>query len=198
MQNCPENPYTPAAGSIYFNTPAAPPRPPSNIFDARPAVDNSVETVEIRIEAPADRRKLGTLRVLNSAGALVAGPFPCLLKSDNLAAAKAGNPARDPTRQDGDTPLGEYKAAWCPAGASSRSYGPYKRILLDPTAGDALAAKKNGRRGLMIHGGAPGYLGVLRPTDGCVRVADGTMLQLERFTKISRVTVTAAAAAIVS
>lgn len=125
--------------------------------------------MKIRIEVPADRRKLGWLTIVGT-------PFgcACYLKADNAAAAKSGNPTRDPTRRNGDTPLGTYRAvvgkayAWSP-----RTYGPYRVVRLEPTGGDALTAKQNGRSGLLIHGGDLASDGrSLRPTHGCVRVSN--------------------------
>jgi lipoprotein-anchoring transpeptidase ErfK/SrfK len=56
-----------------------------------------------------------------------------------------------------------------------RKYGPHGWITLNPVAGQALEAKRNGRFGLLIHGGAPGAGGALRPTFGCLRLTNGDM-----------------------
>lgn len=134
-----------------------------------------METVEIWIEVTNDRTVPGTLSVYRGIER-IAGPFRCLAKSDNLAAAQAGNPKRDPLKRMGDAPLGRSSLTLCPPGTPERSYGPGKRYLLTGTAGDALTAKKNGRTGIMIHGGALATGGKkLRPTHGCVRVDDSTM-----------------------
>lgn len=127
-----------------------------------------------------DRDVPGTLEKTD--GALTG--LPCLGRSDNNAAAKAGNPDRSPVHIMGDTPAGKYTARLCPASPDRAKFGPHQRLLLDPYAGQALQAKRNGRSGLMIHGGDPsrnGSRGGLRPTNGCIRVSNSDMQQLIRF-----------------
>lgn len=53
---------------------------------------------------------------------------------------------------------------------------PPSWISLDPTGGDALSAERNGRFGLLIHGGRLRD-GALRPTFGCLRVDKASMRQ---------------------
>lgn len=130
--------------------------------------------MSLRATLPPDRAQAGTLRVLD--GHDVRLECPCLGKSDNAAAAKAGNPTRDPLRKMGDLPTGAYRArpglSLARDAASTRSYGPHPVIALEPLAGDALRAKQNGRSGLLIHGGALGPNGKLRPTLGCLRLSN--------------------------
>jgi hypothetical protein len=62
----------------------------------------------------------------------------------------------------------------------ARSYGTNGAVRLHPTDGNALLAHQLGRRGLLIHGGdsrasAPAGL---RPTHGCLRIANGDMARL--------------------
>lgn len=141
-------------------------------------MENPVESVEIWIEVTSDRSIPGRLSVYRGL-TRIAGPFRCLAKSDNIAAAQAGNPTRDPMKPMGDTPLGRFAVQLIPPGLPLRSYGPGKRYLLDPVAGPALQAKKNGRRGMEIHGGAlTATGGKLRPTHGCIRVDDSTITAL--------------------
>lgn len=121
----------------------------------------------------------------------VLGPMACLGKADNYAATQHQNPTRDPLRAYGNTPTGQYRCTLEPAAPSDpgdlRSYGPNKRILLTPTGGQALRAANAGdpgepddghRAGLMIHGGAPGDRGGLRPTHGCLRLSNDDMAAL--------------------
>ncbi len=62
---------------------------------------------------------------------------------------------------------------------NSHSYGPNGAILLYPTAGEALhAAQVFQRDSILIHGGAPGPDGTLRPTGGCLRLSNSDMKQL--------------------
>lgn len=119
----------------------------------------------IEVSLPKNRLQLGTLTT---------GEFTCKCygKSDNFAATKAGNPTHDPAKPFGDTPAGTYSVIEEPAGTGSgalRSYGPNKRLLLLDVPG---------RTGIMIHGGAPGNGGGLRPTDGCLRLSNDDMVSL--------------------
>ncbi len=137
----------------------------------------------IVVLVPADRTRLGELRLLDDAEQVVFGPVPCYCKADNASAAKHGNPTRDPERSHGDTPLGGYNAfvSTPPAvfGPDYRKkYGPNPFIVLDPQSGQALRAKQNGRHGLLIHGGDLNAQGKLRPTFGCVRLFNADMAQL--------------------
>lgn len=147
----------------------------------------------LRVGLPRDRSKTGKLELLvptdpdlsssSFPWTLNAGPFVCLGKSDNEAAADAGNPSRDPLHVDGDFPLGEYSAQlvkWpaAPGPVSRREYGPYGYIVLTPVSGDALTAQLNGRDGLRVHAGDPSLAGGLRPTHGCLRLSNRDFLAL--------------------
>ena len=57
-------------------------------------------------------------------------------------------------------------------------FGPHGKVVLDPEGGPALEAKRNGRYGLLIHGGRLSPAQRLRPTYGCLRVADADMARL--------------------
>ncbi|MNI16099.1 hypothetical protein D3C73_694240 [compost metagenome] len=120
-----------------------------------------------------DRTKLGTLKVYASDGTLKFGPVQALGRSaDNI----------DWDQTNGHTPSGVYDAVVVAAGSSEYSYGPYKRVSLDPVSGNALIAENNGRTGLMIHGGDPASTGAvsypLRPTYGCVRLSNANQKTL--------------------
>jgi len=112
---------------------------------------------------------------------VLAGPFDCLGKSDNQAAKQRGNPTRNPLFSYGDTPTGDYRGYVNhlePTQTNDNTYGPNGIISLDPQSGDALKAKKNGRFGLLIHGGRLRDSIHLRPTFGCVRVSDESMRKI--------------------
>jgi hypothetical protein len=132
---------------------------------------------EILVILPADRGRLGRLLVERE-GRTVFGPAPCFGRSDDRMACARGNANRDPLKPFGDTPLGVYR---CHLGAAAatpalvRSYGPHGWVALDPVSGPALQAKKNGRFGLLIHGGDRNAAGKLRPTYGCVRLSNRDM-----------------------
>lgn len=128
--------------------------------------------MRLTITLPTERTKLGSATL----GGTV---FACLGKSDNQTAAAHNNPTRNPLLPFGDTPLGTYIGTVVPAGADTAGYGPNKRILLTPVSGDCVKAEKNGREGLMCHGGDPNpeytQWGGLRPTFGCVRLSNADM-----------------------
>lgn len=132
----------------------------------------------IRVQLPKDRSNTGRLE-LRVDGRTAFGPVPVLGLADYSAAVRHGNPKRDPVRSFGNTPTGEYagyvQAPFPPKAANLRAYGPHATIRMEPRLGPALEAWRNGRRGLLIHGGAPGAAGGLRPTHGCLRVSDENM-----------------------
>jgi hypothetical protein len=135
--------------------------------------------IQIKIQLPADRTKYGTLTLESNTQTI--GPFECYGKADNASAAAKGNPTRDPTKSFGDTPTGRYRGfvnKIVSTPANDRTYGPQPVITLDPQSGQAKIAKENGRFGLLIHGGALNAAGRLRPTFGCVRVANDTMVKI--------------------
>ena len=138
--------------------------------------------MRIEIVLPTDRTRPGTLSVFESGATPTLGPFPCLGKADNAKAASVGNRTRSPLRRYGDTPTGEWQVIQHIPPASEvsdvRTYGPHGALDLWPTSGQAVAAYANGRRGIWIHGGAPSASGGLRPTHGCIRVANATIRDL--------------------
>jgi hypothetical protein len=132
--------------------------------------------MRIEISLFKDRTLPGTLQAFNDDEEQVIGPVKCLGKADNATAKLHGNPDRTTTQPFGDTPTGGYRVVQLVTHPNNETeihtYGAYPSVLLDPVSGDALTAKDNGRSGLMIHGGAPGTGGKLRPTFGCIRVAE--------------------------
>lgn len=131
----------------------------------------------LRARLPHNRRQAGTLELLDQSGQVL-HRCPCLGLADQLAAAGAGNPQRDPTRQYGDTPAGRYRVTLGRVLEPARSYGPGRVLVLDPLDGQARQAAANGRSGLLIHGGDPSPAGGLRPTHGCLRVSNHDQARL--------------------
>ena len=133
--------------------------------------------IEIIVNLPNDRYVPGTLVIKNTKGKQILSvealgrSFPNKNYPDNLE--------RDPLKQGGDTPLGGYEVTGFREtpkdDKSQRSFGPNGKLDLKPTSGQALDAAKV-RFGIQIHGGAPNSNGNLRPTYGCVRVSDASML----------------------
>lgn len=130
--------------------------------------------MKITITLKPDRWALGVLSLDGTDFSCV-----CLGRADQAAATKMGNPTRNPLKRNGDTPTGLYRAIVGERLSNTRSYGPQRVIRIDPTGGDALAAKQAGRAGLLIHGGDVGVDGrSLRPTHGCVRLKNFYMAGL--------------------
>lgn len=126
--------------------------------------------MKLRSRLPVDRTKRGTISVEDDAGNVVLGPFVCYGKADNAEAASKGNPYRSSVRSFGDHPYGAFEVSLVQRDKpTAHTYGPFF-LLLNPTGGDALVAKRNGRTGLAIHGGDPNESGDLRPTFGCLRL----------------------------
>ena len=134
---------------------------------------NTQGSLSIEIRLPANRALPGWLRVLDASGNTVFA-CACLGKADNAEAIARRNASRDPLKPFGDTPLGSWIGTIGPKMADTRTYGVNPVIMLRATGGDALQAAKNGRAGIWIHGGSL-RMGNLRPTFGCVRVADPMM-----------------------
>lgn len=134
--------------------------------------------MNISIYLHRDRSIPGILELREGVGVALLPPLvsTCLGQSDKATAEKNGNPGRDPIKPYGHIPTGQYTGKVTVAGASLRSYGPHKRILLTPVDGEC--AKATERWGLMIHGGEPKPNGDFRPTHGCVRVSNETMAEL--------------------
>ncbi len=136
--------------------------------------------MNLRVTLPKSRLSPGilTLTTTLQGEETVLFTAKCLGRADTYLATQANNPTRNPILPCGNTPTGEYDCTRAPAGAGIRSYGPFERIALTPTGGQALQAKLAGRAGLMIHGGAPGNGGGLRPTEGCLRLSNTDIKQL--------------------
>jgi hypothetical protein len=100
------------------------------------------------------------------------------------ALGKADNPGALSIYPYGDTPTGGYDIlSIAPTGpgtpyTSVRSYGTAGVIKLDPVSGEAATAKRNARRGLLVHGGDPGSTSLLRRTNGCIRMMNSELADL--------------------
>lgn len=137
---------------------------------------------KIIIELPDDRNKLGTLKLIDDNGLVIAGPYEAYGRADSETAKQKHNPNRNPIHPYGDTPLGGYESIPVRTGEGTRfnfnAYGTNGGLVLIPKSGEALFAKENKRDGIMIHGGIPGDHGKLRATNGCVRLANQDMFFL--------------------
>lgn len=113
---------------------------------------------------------------------LLWGPTRCRGEADNANAAQHNNVIEDPTRVAGDHPAGNYRVVKAVSFHETDathwfSYGPWF-FLLDPLDGEAAKAKANGRVGIGLHGGTAGPRDTLRPTYGCLRLFNESVLRL--------------------
>ena len=143
----------------------------------------------LKIKLPADRKKTGTLTLVDPlTGLPLYGPVPVLGRAARDTAKAKGNPSGNPLFGYGDTPTGSYRIANILANGPDTTrpvekYGQSGSIVLDPQSGDAKTAKDNGRTGLFIHAGRHAFSAVvgpqaLKPTNGCVRMLDWHLAQL--------------------
>ena len=139
----------------------------------------------LTITVPDDRLKPGTL-VLRDAGGTTLFSCPALARS----VGHASNPARDPLKYRGDTPLGRYALTFVSHLARAVTGIGDLWIGLDPDDfhdDDARKAELNGRRGLGIHAGRGNA--ALKPTHGCIRLLDRDTVDLARIAGKLRFTV---------
>lgn len=143
--------------------------------------------MKILVALPDNRFGLGQWSLLDDDEIVQLGPYAADGKADNAMAAAKGNPTRDPKKQFGDTPLGEYegKLSFVPdTPENRRAYGlpddskSIPVIHLKPISGDGLTRQQNEDKaaghhvemGLLIHAGPPNAQNQLRSTHGCLRV----------------------------
>lgn len=143
----------------------------------------------IRVQLPSDRAKTGTLTLVNpGTGLVLFGPVPVLGRAARDTADAHGNPSGSSLQPYGDTPTGTYDVARIVGNGNGTSrpiavYGQSGSIVMEPTGGDALTAKGNGRVGLLIHAGRHAFSSVvdalaLKPTNGCIRILDFDLANL--------------------
>ncbi|MBL8501557.1 MAG: L,D-transpeptidase [Nitrosomonas sp.] len=144
-------------------------------------------TVQVRL--PSNRDQTGELSLIDPITQLpVFGPVPVLGRAAKNIAVAHGNPARTSTLPFGHTPLGSYSIVSILKNGTGTSrpenqYGKSGSIVLDPQSGDAAVAKRNGRVGLLIHGGRQANNPTPLPshlisTSGCLRMLDGDLAKL--------------------
>ena len=129
----------------------------------------------IMVELNPDRTLGGELSIVRSDGTQEGYSLSVLGKAANNDAALHGNPMANQLVLYGDTPTGTYSIIEITDGTyrgNIHSYGPNGVIKLRPTSGNAAAAAANGRTGLLIHGGDLGPGGLLRRTNGCLRLTN--------------------------
>ena len=148
--------------------------------------------MKILISLPENRLGYGQWSLLDDDGKIQLGLFVCYGKADSAMAAAKGNPTRDPKKQFGDTPTGEYVGSLgyvVDTPDNQHAYGlpddsgKIPVIWLTPLPGDTdvwkrqlsededagLAVVQHVNMGLAIHTGPPNASGGLRPTFGCCR-----------------------------
>ncbi|MCK6375909.1 MAG: hypothetical protein L6Q69_17680 [Zoogloea sp.] len=148
----------------------------------------------IKVTLPTDRSKTGTLTLIDpTTGLALFGPVPVLGRAAKNTAAVHGNPSASPLKPFGDTPAGTYDVARIVGNGDNTTrpvarFGQSGSIVMEPTGGDALTAKNNGRVGLLIHAGRHAFSAAvdakaLKPTNGCVRMLDFDMAKLIKAIK---------------
>jgi hypothetical protein len=136
--------------------------------------------MKLVVEVDSKREYLGRLSGFATRGQLF-GPVDACATARAKAGRATGNPQRDPLRPGGHVPFGTYRLAGVRDIPPEHhdEYGP-KAVVFVPTGGEALHAESYGRLDLLLHGGAPGPDGRLRPTGGDLRVDDATLAQIIR------------------
>lgn len=137
---------------------------------------------KIKAELNSDRTFGGILSVIKSNGIQHGYGLSVLGKAAFDEAELHGNPAADQLQSYGDTPTGSYTVlavvAYGPPYSDKHKYGNNGVIKLDPQTGNALTAKYNGRKGILIHGGDLKN-GQLRRTNGCLRMPNDEFAYLK-------------------
>ena len=135
------------------------------------------------VKLEKDRTLVGGIYLYRDSGVMEVF-YSALGKAAMDDAATNGNPGALSIYPYGDTPTGIYDVIGiAPTGqgtpyANIHSYGTAGVFKLDPAAGDAAAAKQNGRTGLLVHGGDPGSTSLLRRTNGCIRMMNSELADL--------------------
>ena len=136
----------------------------------------------IIVELNPDRTLGGELRIVKSDGTQEGYGLSVLGKAAYNDAGLHGNPSANQLVLYGDTPTGTYSVLEITNGpyrGNAHSYGPNGVIKMAPTSGNAATAAANGRTGLLIHGGDLGAGGLLRRTNGCLRLSNEEFLYLK-------------------
>jgi hypothetical protein len=132
---------------------------------------------KLHAEFEQDRTQVGVIRLFSAIGTEIKF-YSALGKAANDTAEINGNKGASSLLKYGDSPTGTYLiTAVVPSGAGTK-YGDAGVIKLNPSSGDALLAKQNGRTGLLVHGGDPGGIHLLRRTNGCIRMMNSELADL--------------------
>ena len=135
--------------------------------------------MQIKITLPRNRADYGRLELREDDRIVFA--CDCYGKAHSILASQAGNPTRDPFRHQGDAPTGSYEGTISPLEVPAqepkrsrwlKEYGQWPVIYMNPTGGDGLTARANGRRNILICGGHLSKHGKLEPSDGRIRIED--------------------------
>ncbi len=133
---------------------------------------------QITIRLPSNRDFVGTLKLEDAKGKLIAGPFQVCARAHEELARANGNPDRLPILPFGDMPLGEYQISQIVKSGPSTPYhsdefGSAGIVFLQPKHGEAALADANGRVFFFIKFGAHSPNGAVRPTeDGSLRLSN--------------------------
>jgi hypothetical protein len=138
--------------------------------------------ITLRVKLPYDRNKSGRLAI--EVDGKTIRTYEALGRGESASPGQWQNPKTE-FQDKGATPTGTYEGTGFEVKQNAHSYGPFA-LRLRAKSGDALIAKDVfDRDGLLIHGGdfgGPGYwrkAGALRQTQGCIRLSNEDMLNLQ-------------------
>ena len=137
--------------------------------------------IGLDVSLPKNRDNLGWLTVAVD-GATVYRFRVLGRGSATVGGVSTHNPSHSPLLYAGNTPTGDYESPGIQStggdGWPKASYGPWGAVELKPVFGQALAAERLGRHGLLIHGGAHGRFHGYGSTKGCLRLSNLDMKYL--------------------
>jgi len=129
-------------------------------------------TLNVQVPETRDRTAIATLRDGLKA---VATDHAAAAATPSIAAQRA-NPACDPLRLCGHPPFGRYRLLNHEPAQRDQLHEYGRHVLLfEPEMGQALEAESFGRLGLLVYGGAAGSDGLLRRTQGGLRLGNALL-----------------------
>ena len=127
--------------------------------------------IKLRLQVPEDRERTACATLKD--GSRVVATDIAVASISPLIAKKLGNATCDPLRVGGHPPLGTYRLLQAQALEPQQrdEYGTHA-LVFEPISGAALEAESFGRLGLLVYGGRLGKDGLLRRTQGGVRLSN--------------------------
>jgi uncharacterized membrane protein YgcG len=125
--------------------------------------------LNIKVRVPEKRGSTAVVEIRSGLSKIADGVAVASASAD--LAARHGNPHRDPLRPWGHPPLGSYRLLAqgpAPAGCDAEYGG--QLLVFQPESGEALEAESFGRLLLLAYAGPAAKGGLLRPTQGGLRL----------------------------